>query len=497
MTIPYGGRRGDGACESHAFRANQGDKICNGRTDVTLNDIRGEPTSATNQAALDIFEEAVTQFLGFTGDPVATVQGALEEDPGFVLAHCLYAHLMVTATEKALLPTVKETLDTLAGLADSANERERGHIAAIQAWHDGELAKAADILAQVLLDHPRDAMALQIAHLTDFFLGHSQTLRDRIARVLPRWSEDTPGYGFVLGMHAFGLEECADYAAAEEAGRRAVEINANDAWAIHAVAHVMEMQGRLGDGVDWLTTRRAEWEAADILSVHNAWHLALFHLDLGHDEEVLRLYDGPVRGERSDLVIDKLDASAMLWRLHLFGVDVGARWEELAGAWAPMAEDAHYAFNDMHAMMAFAATGRDKEADAQLRALEARAGHGDGGGGGDNVMMTRQIGLPVCRGLLAFGRGNYGEAVEHILPARTIAQRFGGSHAQRDIIGLTLIEAALRAENFTLARALAAERTALKPTSPRNWRFAARAHEGLGDKAEAGAARAEAANLAH
>ncbi len=464
---------------------------------MTLNDIRGEPTSSTNRAALDIFDEAVAEFLGFTGDPVATIKGALEEDPGFVLGHCLFAHLLVTATEKAMLPPVERTLQTLAGLAGSANARERGHIAAIQAWHDGELAKAADILAQVLLDHPRDAMALQIAHLTDFFRGDSQSLRDRIARVLPQWSQDTPGYGFVLGMHAFGLEECADYAAAEDSGRRAVEINANDAWAIHAVAHVMEMQGRLDDGIDWLTSRRAQWEGADLLSVHNGWHLALYHLDLGHEAEVLRLYDGPVRGERSNLAVDKLDASAMLWRLKLFGIDVGARWDELAEAWEPLAEDAHYAFNDAHAMMAFAATGRDELAQAQVRAMEARAAQGTTGGGGDNILMTREVGLPVCRGLLAFARENYGEAVDHILPVRTIAQRFGGSHAQRDVIALTLIEAALRAKNFSLARALAAERTALKPTSPSNWRFTARAHEGLGDRDAAASALAEATGLTH
>lgn len=457
---------------------------------MALNDIRGEPTSATSQAALDIFDAAVTEFLGFTGDPVATVKGALEEDPEFILAHCLFAHLLVTATEKAMLAPVKETLDTLAGLADRANDRERGHIAAIQAWHDGELARAGDILAQVLLDHPRDALALQVAHLTDFFRGASQTLRDRIARVLPRWSEDTPGYGFVLGMRAFGLEECADYAAAEDAGRRAVEINPADAWAIHAVAHVMEMQGRLRDGVDWLT-QHPEWRTADLMSVHNGWHLALFHLDLGHHDEVLRLYDGPIRGAQSDLPTDKLDASAMLWRLDLFGVDTRGRWEELAAAWEPSAEDAHYAFNDAHAMMAFAATGRDDVAHAQMSAMKRRASEG----GGDNAMMTREVGLPLCRGLLGFARGKYDAAVKHLLPVCTIAQRFGGSHAQRDVINLTVIEAALRAKKFTLARALAAERTALKPTSPSNWRFAARAHQGLGDGAAAKSAWAEAERL--
>ena len=144
-------------------------------------------------------------------------------------------------------------------------------------------------------------------------------------------------------------------------------------------------------------------------------------------------------------------------------------------------------------MMAFAATGRDKVAHKQMSAMKRRATDG----GGDNVMMTREVGLSVCRGLLAFARENYGAAVTHLLPVRTIAQRYGGSHAQRDVIGLTLIEAALRAKNFTLARALAAERTALKPTSPSNWRFAARAHDGLGNAAAAASARTEADRLMH
>ena len=436
-----------------------------------LADVRGVPTSATSQRALDSFDQAVAEFLGFDADPIATIKGALKEDPDFILGHCLFAHLVVTATEKAMLAPVKKTLDALGALASKANERERGHIAAIRAWYGGELERAGDILEGVLVAYPRDALALQIAHLTDFFLGHSHNLRDRIVRALPAWSEDTPGYGFVLGMRAFGLEECADYAAAEEAGCRAVEINARDAWAIHAVAHVMEMQGRIADGTDWLTSRREEWQSANLLSVHNGWHLALFHLEVGHADEVLALYDGPVRGERSDLAIDKLDASALLWRLYLLGIDTGGRWEEIAAAWEPLAEDAHYAFNDAHAMMAFAATGRDKVAQAQLRALEARAADGSG----TNSMMTREVGLPVCRALLAFSRGQYAETVAQLLPVRTLAQRFGGSHAQRDIIGLTLVEAALRARNAALARALAAERLALKPMSPRNRDFAARA----------------------
>ena len=54
----------------------------------------------------------------------------------------------------------------------------------------------------------------------DFFRANARDLRDRIARALPQWSP-TSGLRIVLGMYAFGLEECGDYARAEEAGRRA------------------------------------------------------------------------------------------------------------------------------------------------------------------------------------------------------------------------------------------------------------------------------------
>ena len=93
------------------------------------------------------------------------------------------------------------------------------------------------------------------------------------------------------------------------------------------------------------------------LQVHNWWHLALFHFDLGQIDEVLKLYDGPIYGTPSTLALNMVDASAILWRLHLGGVDVGDRWAALAANWAPKAGAGNYAFNDAHAMMAFVGAG--------------------------------------------------------------------------------------------------------------------------------------------
>jgi predicted Zn-dependent protease len=73
-----------------------------------------------------------------------------------------------------------------------------------------------------------------------------------------------------------------------------------------------------------------------------------------------------------------------------------------------------------------------------------------------------------------------------------MTHKLGGSFAQRDIIGWTLLEAALRARRYELALALANERCALKPSSAQNWKFVARANEGLGNRDGARRANSQA-----
>ncbi|MBZ9966671.1 MULTISPECIES: hypothetical protein [unclassified Mesorhizobium] len=94
-------------------------------------------------------------------------------------------------------------------------------------------------------------------------------------------------------MHAFGLEETGDYGRAEEVGRLAVALQPLDCWAHHAVAHVMEMQGRAEDGIGWMIAREPHWSADDnFFRVHNWWHRSLCHLDLGQADEALHQRQG-------------------------------------------------------------------------------------------------------------------------------------------------------------------------------------------------------------
>jgi len=238
------------------------------------------------------------------------------------------------------------------------------------------------------------------------------------------------------------------------------------------------MQGRIDDGISWMRENEAGWAPENFFAVHNWWHLALYHLERGEIDAVLTLYDGPIRQDRSTVMLDMIDASAMLWRLYLRGVDVADRMAALADDWAPFAEDGYYAFNDSHAMMAFVGAGRETDADRTIAAMERQVGIGV-----TNAMMTEQVGLPVARALRAFGRGDHAATVEHLRPIRSIANRFGGSHAQRDILDLTLIEAAIRGGDTATAGAFTAERLARKPASPLGSLLARRATEMAGNGA--------------
>jgi tetratricopeptide (TPR) repeat protein len=437
---------------------------------MALTDSRDLPVSTQNARSVEQYETALQLLNSYYGNPLAAIDTALAADPGFAMGHALRAALMVTSGDGTAEPMLRQSVEAGEALHTSANDRERRHIAAARAWLDGEFERSVRLYGDIVIDYPRDLLAIQTAHLEDFLLGQSSMLRDRVAQALPHWDAGMPGYGYLLGMHAFGLEETQLYERAEESGRRALELNPRDPWAVHAVAHVMEMQGRLADGIAWLDGRRDDWSDDNMLAVHNWWHLALFQLEDGRTDEVLALYDRCIKRPAPAIALDLVDASALLWRLHLRGVDVGRRWQPVADDWLGRGAAGYYVFNDVHAVMASLGAHRPAAAD-QVRAALERAALGNG----TNAMMSRDVGLPVADALIAFDQGDYTTAIDLLTPVRLIAHRFGGSHAQRDVISLTLLEAALRGGRSNLAIALTAERAALKPMSPSLHRLVQRA----------------------
>lgn len=424
-------------------------------------------TGATADAA-ELYARALESFNLYRGDPVALLDRAITTAPDFVMARIFRAYLFALATEPGAAEAARTEVASVK--ARRLNDREASHLAALGHILAGEWSAAGYALDHHNMRYPHDLLALQVGHLTDFYRAGARDLRDRLARVLPKWSPQLPGYSILLGMYAFGLEECGAYSRAEETGRQALDLEPLDCWAHHAVAHVMEMQGRAEDGIGWMTAREPHWSGDDnFFQVHNWWHLALCHLDLGENEAALALYDGPIRRQRSTMALDMVDASALLWRLQLTGHDVGERWQELAATWHQHADGQLYPFNDWHAAMAYLGAGQEDQLQRLLDTLRSGASQREASA------WAQHIGLPLMEGFVAFWREDYDTAIERLHPARRIVNAFGGSHAQRDIIDWTLTEAALRGGRRDVAEGLANERLAAKPHSPMNRAFLNRA----------------------
>jgi hypothetical protein len=226
-----------------------------------ITDLQGNALAGATPEAARLFDQAVESFNSYRGDPVALLSRAIEAAPRFGMAHAFQAWLGLIATEPAAAAAARSVIDTMRELPRDA--RVEAHLAALQQVAAGHWSAAARRLERHTSEHPLDLLALQMGHLLDFCRADARTLRDRIARALPQWSTQLPGYSYLLGMHAFGLEECGDYARAEDSGRRAVALQPRDAWAHHAVAHVMEMQGRAEDGLGWMIARQPHWDGED------------------------------------------------------------------------------------------------------------------------------------------------------------------------------------------------------------------------------------------
>ena len=398
---------------------------------MTLKDPRGLDVSGASPAAQDAYERALAAFLGWRSDAERPLVAAIDESPGFVMAHVLSAWRVLCSRDRVATRLAQPAAARAAGLP--ANPRERLHLAAIGAVLADDYDGARGQLGQLLRQYPRDVLALQVAHTLDHLAGDVKMLLQRVSAVLPAWSPDLPGYRAVRAMHAFGLVEGGQYARAEDAALEVLSHDALDPRAHHTMAHLFEMTGRAEAGLRWMSQHAAAWSSGTSVAVHCWWHLALFQLARGRFDSLLHLYDQRLRNGRSTHVSDLIDASSLLWRTELAGADPQERWLELAQAWEPHIDDAFCSFSDLHAMQAFVGARDWKRAqrlETVLLAARARATrYGN---------STRRLGLAACQAVMAFGRGDDKKVVGLLASSLTQAHRLGGSHAQRDVLHLTL-----------------------------------------------------------
>jgi tetratricopeptide (TPR) repeat protein len=436
--------------------------------DVMLRDQHGLTISTSSQEGAAGFERTLCAYLKYRADAPQHLAQTLVTDPELGLAHCLGGYFAMLSYRLANVPVAVEAARTARAMTLNATARERAHVDALDAWIAGDIDRSLAIWNDIVAQHPMDLLAFRLAHFNNFWLGRPEAMRASAEQVLPKWDRDLPGYGTILSCRSFANEECGNHAVAERAGWQALEIDPADFWGIHAVAHVMEMQGRQSEGIALLDKHERYFAGGNNLVHHLWWHRAMFHMEHRELDAVLDLYDrcfrnlaSPLTQKLPDLYIDVQNAASMLFRLERHGIDVGDRWIEIAEKAEQRIGDCLSAFTQPHWMMALAATRRDEAAQRMLAAMRA-AGHGSGA----VARVIGSIAAPVCEAVLAHRRGEYVRAVDLMKPVLDEMYRLGGSHAQQDVLEQLFLDSAVRANRGEDVRLMLARVAAKHPRRP-------------------------------
>ncbi|VDK79041.1 unnamed protein product [Litomosoides sigmodontis] len=435
----------------------------------------GIQISTSSNEAARLFDALLRQYVSWSecaqlGGLDNTRSKMVEAEPNAIMSRVISLGLEAMGTGRSVRLDEKyenELKQLLNDACQYGTTYEKNHARAVNI----KMLAACMEWEKILNETPNDLLALKFAHDGYFYLGDKRAIRDSVARVLPKWKPTTPCYSYLYGMYAFGLEECEQYHEAESYAKKGLELNTYDAWATHALAHCMEMNGRFQEGIHFMESSEMNWNKCSLLACHNYWHVALYYIELGKYDEALTYYDREIEGRVKNVatMLDIVDASSILLRFEMERLSVGNRWKALLPLVKPHMHDHLLAFNDAHIRMVIEgcsdSTARRNHCDSVATFI---ASSSSGGGGGDNADRTRTLGKPICDAITSYYSGDYHEVVQALAPIRHNLYCMGGSNAQRDVFTQLLIHSALlstEADDHKLGKMILKERNVLKKNS--------------------------------
>jgi len=404
-----------------------------------LKDSQGLEVTTNSPDAIAAINHFVDQSLSYGNDAEAILQG-IAADPTCVVANAHAAAHYLSLESAEAKNQAAPYLQAAKKYLSQANEREKLYVYGISAWASGDIDRAIAYHEEIAEKFPRDIASVQRGQYHYFYLGDKEGLLNIAEKVFFSNRENH----YLYGMIAFGLEQCHRLKEAEEWGRKATEMNRHDPWAHHAVAHVMETQGRLDEGIAWMESLSDTWENCNsLLYTHNWWHIALYYLEKEEIKKVLKLYDTHIWGRAwKESSKDQVGAISLLLRLELRGVDVGDRWQNIAPYLAPRIHEHALPFQDLHYVYALARAGQNDQVTKMLLSMQAYAKAAK-----PFIKRTwNEVVLPAARGMVAHARTDCHRAIAQLGSTLPRLYEIGGSHAQRELFEQVFLDAWLRTE---------------------------------------------------
>ncbi len=446
-------------------------------------DYLSNPVDAQGDATLRAIDDFIEGYLAYE-QRAERVLAAADAEPGSCLANVYSGLLWMLLEAPAGARRAQRYLSAAERAAPNATRREQLNTAMLRCWVDNDLKRTLRLCDQITDEFPRDLVIVKTHQYLEFNRGNAPEML-RVVLKVSKANADVP---YVHGMAAFAYEQCHLLDDAEAESRTALDMRRKEPWAQHALAHVLLTRGRIDEGACFLEQAADTWtDLNSFMVTHLWWHLALFYLSQGRERGALELYDRCCWGVAKDYSQDQIGAVSLLARLELAGVDVGARWQDLADHLAARAHDTVLPFLTLQYLYGLARAGRP-EGEALLESVRRRAGAAPS----FSRETWLEVALPGCEGLYAYARGDYAAAWRHLASCVPRMAEIGGSHAQRDLFEQILLDAAIKDGRQAAAQRMLEMRRTTDPhgVQVNSWLASVYAELGLRDLANRARERA-------
>jgi hypothetical protein len=413
-------------------------------------DARNLAVTGLNDVQVQKLEHFIIDIYSYRPGVQAKIDNLLLEAPEFVMGYVLRGYAVMTDGLSSGLSDAKGYLLKARALYEKANERERFHIEVLEAWIDGRNYERLKILENILVTWPLDLLAYRQLTGILFWTGDKARQLSAAMLALSHWTPETPGYNLTLSPLAFALAEQGHYELGERYAAQALEYNNVDLWALHALAHVYEMQGRNKDGEFTIGAVRHRLSEFNLFRGHLWWHFALFLLAQNRMDEVIDIFDRHILQEDSLFYLDMQNGASLLARLEIQGVQIGDRWERLARSAELTIGDHLIHFTIPHQAMILARSNRNQALSSLLNTSKNAFGkcHDD----------SARLSLVITEALCCYYEGDFHKFLDIMRPIRFEAANLGGSHAQQDLFFHILVDASLKVHDKSLAKLFLKER---------------------------------------
>jgi len=423
--------------------------------------------STTSSKAAGAYRDGVDLLLSAWPGAAEAFERAISDDPDFALAHIARGRVHSfyqqgdAARRQAAIAREK--------VARFGSEREKSHVEIMALAIEGSMPAAQAAALNHLESWPRDAavMSLLLGAFGLFaFSGmadHDQARQDLCERHASHYGDDW----WFRANYGWALTENGEVAAGRAMTERAFAQRRNNAYAAHALLHAMFEDGSVDDADTLITEWIGSYDCSGILHGHISWHQALGALERDDAARALAIYTEVLKPSvtAAPPLNAMSDCASLLWRLSAYGHavpdDLWTEAETYACAHFPRSS---LPFVEMHMALLAAATRNKPVLEERLQAIERRLA--------DGKLAAGPIVGQVCRALDAFAGEDYAACARHLEPVLADIVRFGGSHAQREIIEDTFVVALIKSGELVRARSLLDQRLHRRP-SPRDTRWRA------------------------